>query len=74
MKAFAGQSLGNLNQNVSEKRGAWVTQLVEHQNLGFGSGLDLVVMGWSAMLGSVLRADSASDSPSLSLLHTDTQK
>ena len=47
--------------------GAWVAQLVKHLTLDFGSGHDLMVVGWSPALGSVLCRESAS--PSLPPAH-----
>lgn len=44
-----------------------MAQLAERPSLGFGSGRDLMVMGWSPVLGSVLTGVSGSDSLPLSL-------
>ena len=44
----------------------WVVQSVKHPTLGFGSGHDLRVLGWSPMLGSLLSGES--DCLPLSLL------
>ena len=50
-------------------RGSWVAQLVECLTLGFGSGRDRVVVGWSRGSGSALSEESAWDpSPSALLL------
>ena len=40
-------------------RGAWVAQSAKWLTLGFGSGLDLRVLGWSPTSGSVLSIESA---------------
>ena len=50
-----------------ENGGAGMEQSVKHPTLGFGSGPDLRVMGSSPGSGSVLSAESARDSLSLSL-------
>ena len=39
--------------------GAWVAWLVKHPTLGFSSGHDLMVVGLSPFLGSVLSVESA---------------
>ena len=56
-------------------RGTWVAQSIEHLTLvGFGSGHDLRVLGWSPTLGSKLSTDSGILSLSLCasslLVHT----
>ena len=40
-------------------RGTWVAQSIKHSTLGFGSGHDLKVLGWSPVASSSLRAESA---------------
>jgi len=47
--------------------GFWVAQSVKCLTLGFNTGPDLTVVGWSPRCGSVLSAKSPYDSLSLSL-------
>lgn len=44
---------------ASFPRGTWVVRSVKHPVLGFGSGLNLLVVGSSPDSGSVLIAESA---------------
>ena len=43
---------------MSNTQGTWVTQLVKHLTLGFSSGHDLWVLGWSPKSGTVLSMES----------------
>ena len=57
-KIIGNDKLNKFKKMKHEQQGAWVVQSIKYLTLGFGSGHDLMVLGLSPALGSMISMES----------------